>query len=378
MINRRQFQRGLSALALGGALPGRAVAAAGDAGPFSFLALGDVHYDRLEHHDYGWLRDGHEGDIRQVQNYCRITVDTLPGLLDALRDRADAGGPAPVRFVAQLGDLIEGMCGRPELADRQCRDAVAYLRDASIGVPFLAAKGNHEIQGPGAAEAYDRALRPYLAEQSGAEPAAGASVAVERGDCLFAFLDAYVDEGLDWLAGVLDRRSARHVFVLLHPPVVPFGARSTWHLYARDGEADRRDRLLDLLGEHRAIALTGHLHRYGVVVRETPRGRFLQLALCSVLPRPDVEPADVVEGVAAYGPDLVRLEPDFSPSTVAERRAALAAEAPFIRHYEHADAPGFAAITVDGPTVRAEVVLGSGREPWKTLDLTAIRDEAGR
>jgi hypothetical protein len=364
---RRQFHRAALALALGAA--GRAAGQAqGDNDPFAFLILGDVHFDRLDDHDHEWLRRDHPGDVAQVASYSRITREVLPALFAELRAEARKG---PVRWVFQLGDLVEGMCGAPALAARQCEGAASFLRNAELGVPFVAAKGNHEIQGPGAADAYRHVLLRFMAGQVG-RALDSASFTLEAGRCLFVVLDAYDPEHLPWLERTLADRRDRQAFVPLHPPVVPFGARSLWHLHARPADSAKRARLLNLLGTHQAIVLSAHLHRYGLVVRETDGGRFVQLALSSVLPRPDVRPRDVVEGVDRYGPDLVALEPKFSPANEAERRAALKAEAPFIRHFEHADAPGYARISVHGPSIAADIHVGLGQPPWKRLDLSAL------
>jgi hypothetical protein len=225
----------------------------------------------------------------------------------------------------------------------------------------------------GATEAFDRVLLPFLAEQAGQEPGLrSASFTVERGGALFVFADAYDTRILDWLERTLARRSARHLFVVIHPPVVPFGARSLWRLYASPKQEPLRPRLLNALGEHRAIVLCGHLHRFGLLVRETNRGPFLQLALSSVIPRGDVTATQTREGVSAYGPDLVELEPRFSPDTVPARREALQAEAPAIRYFTYADAPGYAVIDVRGGQVKATVALGLGHRIWKTFDLSAL------
>lgn len=180
---------------------------------------------------------------------------------------------------------------------------------------------------------------------------------------------------LAWLERVLAKRAARHVFVLLHPPVVPYGARSTWIFCGAPDERGIRQRLLDLLGEHRVFVLSGHTHKYAVVVRRTARGPFLQLALCSVIPSQTVEASCLLIGAAAYTPDQVRVEPCFSPETESERRAALAAEAPHIRAFEYGDVPGYAHLAI-GPQVRAELYAGLATRPWRTLDLVSMRDLA--
>jgi hypothetical protein len=238
-------------------------------------------------------------------------------------------------------------------------------------------KGNHEIQGPGAVEAFNRVLLPALCGSDRRERGP-ASFTVEQGAALFAFLDAYDPEAVNWLERTLGARKPRHrhLFVLLHPPVVPFCARSTWHLYARPADAPRRARLLNLLGKHQAIVLTAHLHKYGVVVRKTDTGRFLQMSLVSVVPRPDVRPRDEVSGLERYGPDLVTLEPHFSPQTEAARREALRAEAPFLTHFEYADAPGYALLAVGEESVTATIHVGLDSNPWKALDLTRLLSQS--
>jgi hypothetical protein len=124
--------------------------------------LGDVHIDRPEHHDMGWLATEHPADVRQVANYCRLTREVLPGLFEVVRKQIEAA-PSEVPFVLQLGDLLEGLCGSPALAEKQARDALALVRDAKWSRPLLFAKGNHDVTGPGAAEVYRNILAPWQA-----------------------------------------------------------------------------------------------------------------------------------------------------------------------------------------------------------------------
>src|SRR5688572_26783658 len=67
--------------------------------------LGDLHFDRLAHHDMGWLQKEHPGDVRQVQNYSRLTSDVLPQLFAVVKRQIDTT-TANVPLVLQLGDLI--------------------------------------------------------------------------------------------------------------------------------------------------------------------------------------------------------------------------------------------------------------------------------
>lgn len=368
-MNVHLTRRGFLTAAAGAALT-TAAPAEESAKPFDFVLLGDLHFDRLEHHDRDWLRREKPNDIRQVENYSRITREVLPALMAEVRDQI--GGRERVPFTAHIGDFVEGLCGTPALARRHCEEAVAFVQAAALKTPFLFTKGNHDITGPGAVEAFNDVLAPFLARESG-QPLSGASYAWRHGDSLFAFFDAYDPASLPWLEKTLAEPKARHVFVLIHPPVVPYSARSTWHVYARPGQQAERTRLLNLLGKRRAIVLCGHIHKYGAVVRRTEDdGAFVQLAVNSVIPTPGIAPKDTVSGRSEYGPEMVRLEPNFSPDTVEERREYLKAEAPFVTHFEYADAPGYAVVSVREARVTADLYAGLGRRRWRTLDLTEL------
>jgi hypothetical protein len=141
-------------------------------------------------------------------------------------------------------------------------------------------------------------------------------------------------------------------------------------VYSSPKQAGQRERLLGLLGRHRAVVLCGHLHKYGFVVRRTDGGRFSQLAVSSVATDPQARPKDPREGAREYGPDLVTLEPAHSPDTADARRAVLAAEKPFVERFEYADTWGHAVLTVSPGAVTASVCRGLERAAWKTLDLT--------
>jgi hypothetical protein len=366
-MNRRTFLGNLAGSILLGS--GASWALEPDA-EFAFPVLGDLHFDQLDHHDMEWLKTNHPNDVAQVENYSRITREKTQKLLAAVRDRAKASKP-PVPFVVQLGDLVEGLCGSEKLAARQSSDVIDLLKKTDFPAPFLFTKGNHDITGPGAVQAYEKAFVPFMAGQAGKE-ITGAAFARERRGTLIVFYDAYDRGSLDWFAKVTEKEKPKRLIFAIHPPVVPYNARSTWHVYSSPKQAKERERLLKLLGDAKAIVLSGHLHKYSCLVRRTETGRFVQLALSSVANTADAKPRDLLEGVEAYNPDLVKLEPKHSPDTEKARRDALEAERPFIEHFEYADTWGHAMLTVRGESVGAEVFRGMETLPWKSLDLSKL------
>lgn len=380
-LPRRDFLRastGAAALALAP----RSVRAAKPAGTaFSFVLLGDLHFDKPEHHDFAWLDRTHPGDLSQIRNYSRVTREITPRLFRTVRETVSELDQDPrtrVAFVLQAGDLVEGLCGNAELAVRQNGEAAAFIRDARLGVPFVFTKGNHDITGDGAREAFAEAFHPFLTEQvralSTAAPAiSSARYTLAAGNCAFAFFDAYdAAASLEWLESVAARRTAEHLFVAVHPPVVPYGARSTWHVFPAERERSRRAKLLEILGRQHAIVLGGHIHRYNTLARDAGGGRFAQFALSSVINAPEVTPKTELRGLADYTGDQIRVEPSHSPATEKERRAVYDNERPHVKAFEYADLPGYAVVTVDGPTVTARMYAGAGRQLWRTTDLAAL------
>lgn len=347
---------------------------------FSFALLGDLHYDKLEHHDFAWLEKNHPGDLSQIKNYSRLTADIMPRLFATVRETiAERNRDAATRvdFVLQVGDLVEGLCGSEERSVRQNNEALAFVREAKLGVPFLMAKGNHDVTGDGAAAAFASTLHPFLTEQvrtlaPSAAAVTSARYTVEHGNAQFAFFDAYDRESLDWFEAVAARRSAEHFFAIIHPPVVPYGARSTWHVFASEREKAKREKLLELLGHHRALVLGGHIHRFNSLSRDAGGARFAQLALSSVINDAAPAPKMPLSGLADYNPDQIRVEPQFSPDTAAARRAVYEAERPFVKAFEYADLPGYAVVHVEGARVTAEMYSGVTRQLWRTVDLTAL------
>ena len=152
---------------------------------------------------------------------------------------------------------------------------------------------------------------------------------------------------------------------------MPYGARATWHLYSSERDKARREKLLALLGKENAFVLGGHIHKFNTLTRTTPGGgKFVQLAVSSIVNAPEVRPKDQLSGIGEYNGDQIRVEPAHSPATEKERRAVYDAEKPFVTAFEYADLPGHAVVTVNAKQVTAQMFSGVSRQIWKTIDLS--------
>jgi hypothetical protein len=194
-----------------------------------------------------------------------------------------------------------------------------------------------------------------------------------RGPDLFVFFDAYHNNNLDWLQKTLTQNAHRHAFVVVHPPAVPYNARSTWHLFSREKEKEARERFLNILSANNVVLLTAHLHKFSIVERKTPKGHFVQFSVNSVISSPEISVRDHLEGVENYGGRLVELEPEFQPETKEQRHKLLEDEKPYITRFEYADFPGYAIINVSDAGINADIYTGDSGKVWKSVSLSPVR-----
>jgi len=337
---------------------------------YSFVYLGDMHFDKRSHHDFEWVQANKPNDITQIEDYVRITENYTPGLLRRIQTSIESSN-GRIKMIIQGGDLTEGLCGSRELQETQFKDSKECIRKYIPETTFISIKGNHDITGPGAKEAFDSVMLPWLSNEC-KKQIDSASFYFMKGPDLFVFFDAYHNNNLDRLEKTLSQNKHRHVFVVMHPPAVPYNARSTWHLFSRAKEKDVRERFLNILGANKVVLLTAHLHKYVVLARRTSRGTFVQFSMNSVISSPKILMQNHLEGVKNYSSALVELEPEFQPDTKDERRKLLEDEKPYIAYFEYADFPGYAIINVSDTGISADIYTGDSDKVWNKVPLSSL------
>src|SRR4030043_76596 len=133
---------------------------------YSFVYLGDLHFDKKAHHDFEWVKADKPNDIVQIDGYVENTEKYTPGLLRRIQTSIESSD-GRIKMVVQGGDLTEGLCGSRELQETQFKDTRQIIRKYIPETRFVAVKGNHDITGPGAREAFDNVMLPWLSEECG-------------------------------------------------------------------------------------------------------------------------------------------------------------------------------------------------------------------
>src|SRR5687768_8545827 len=80
---------------------------------YSFILLGDVHYDKPEHHDMSWVKKELPNIFGSIAGFCKKTEEILPPLLATVRRKITELNRDPatrVAFVLQVGDVVQGAC----------------------------------------------------------------------------------------------------------------------------------------------------------------------------------------------------------------------------------------------------------------------------
>ena len=164
----------------------------------SFIVLGDLHYDLLEDHDMEWLQEK-PGDLRQVtEEYTVYTEAHWTDFMSVLKDKAEQTRP-PVKAIVQLGDLSEGLAGNEVKASQMAANTMKAIDAARMPAPWILCKGNHDITGPGAVDAFQEHYVPMIRKQTGNPEISNASYSYSYDNVQITCVDLW-DKEIDMVA----------------------------------------------------------------------------------------------------------------------------------------------------------------------------------
>jgi uncharacterized repeat protein (TIGR02543 family) len=326
----------------------------------SFILVGDVHFDKLTLHDMAWLQANQPNDVSQVNNYSQITQNNFSAFISELLHQSQSITPG-VAGIIQTGDLQEGLAGNYTLAAQMAREARDSLHASSFVPPWILAKGNHEVTGPGGTEAFNNVILPFVSSELN-QSITGTSYSYRIGDVQIIVIDSYDRGGMiPFLKSQLEGSTAKFKLIATHMPVIPVTAR-LWHVFQDDPA--NRDSLLNLIAKHKAIVLCGHLHKYSVVKRSTTYGPILQIMVGSVISNRNKHTPDYY--VTRYGPSLVDLEPSYDTRTFLEQ------EAQYVTDFRMAEMQGYAVLSLNSATGGRSLkyYAGLGEFLYESVDLS--------
>lgn len=354
----------------------------------SFIALGDMHYDRLEDHDLDYVMTRPQ-DFQQIFNeYPQYTAFYMKKFLHLIKKQTTTLSPQ-VKAVVQLGDLVQGVAGNATLARQMNRGVVDLMHSIELPVPWVLVKGNHDVSNsPGQPEAWEEVIRPFMEGQVKKSVDHGMYTYRLNDDVEFFVLDQFFSsdrnrpetEMVAFLDTALARSKAKHKFVMAHQPVIPVTERC-WHLLSgirREVRDDGlRDKFLNLLGKHKVIVLGAHLHRYSVLSRRTPSGNIVQVMVNSV--NRGLEPPQPKGLSTEYkGEKWVLDNPTWQPFNKDIRVKILTEERKHVNSFKIADLPGYSVLSVSKGEVMLHYYNGFSETPYDSINLTELQKSVGK
>ena len=272
-------------------------------GEYSIVILGDTHFDTepasVYHSDYNesveWLNRVQRAEFARNGQMWR---ERCPRMVQRAASLVDPS----TRMVFQMGDLIQGDCGNPEVHKKMLGDVMDNFKSTLGGLPFLTVCGNHDIRGTKAGDAYNEFMTERMSGELG-KKITKTTFAFTIGPDAYIFID-FSRRDLDEIEKLLRQtEGARYTFIVSHGPVFPYDANSCrWFLFGKPKYDAQRRHLRELFAKRDAIVLCGHTHRIEFADWLGDGGRITQMTMNSVWSSDELKNLTVdARGTASYG-----------------------------------------------------------------------------
>ena len=250
---------------------------------YNVTLLGDIHYDHMKYHDmskmkhlgipqkkYVYNKDGYfswrnhsiwttVNKGGSVEKNTPLNMNMWKKYMPELLDNAAAEAKKRDSVCTiQLGDLIHGDCYNLELNKQNLQNALKQLT-SRFNKTFVVS-GNHDARGPGAQQAWDEVVDPYLDKCVKNLQRKKTNYYFTIGKDLYFFYDL-MNPDVDFLEKAFkENPDSRYTFFMSHVPLLPTSKRAI-----RNVLSDDIMRLFSLLEKRNAIVLSGHTHNVSVV-----------------------------------------------------------------------------------------------------------------
>ncbi|MDE6542361.1 MAG: metallophosphoesterase [Muribaculaceae bacterium] len=287
-MDRREFIS-ISATSLAGlaffGIPGVAFAKDASKNPskYSVVILGDTHFDTepdtVYHSNYNepveWLNKVQRAEFARNGEMWR---DRCPRLLDRCAGLVDKN----TKMAFQMGDLIQGDCGKGEVHQKMLNDVMDAFKQKFNGIPFVTVVGNHDIRGVDAEKVYHEYMPKRMSQELGKD--------IEKttfyftiGPDAFLVLDFNSPDDAEIEKMLEETKDARHTFIITHGPVFPMdGSSCRWFFHGGKNDTEARKHFREEFAKRNAIVLCGHSHHTTLTEWKGDGGIITQMEMNSV------------------------------------------------------------------------------------------------
>ena len=309
IMDRRRFialsASGLLSLTLGDELARLSAKTLKNDKEYSIVILGDTHYDTepasVYHSNYNekveWLNRVQRAEFARNGEMWR---ERCPRMVK----RASRLITPDTKMVFQMGDLVQGDCGKGEVHRQMLIDAMDRFKKELGGLPFVTVVGNHDIRGVDAMATYHSYMPQRMSEELG-KSIKKTTFSFNIGNDAYIVIDFNNPDDEEVEKLLKETEGARHTFVVIHGPLLPFDAASCRWFYHGGNTPEQtaaRRHFRELFAKRNVICLCGHVHTTELADWYGDGGRITQMTMNSVWAREELGAYKVdYEGAAQYG-----------------------------------------------------------------------------
>lgn len=375
-MDRREFismsAASLAGLALFG-IPGVAFAKDASKGPrkYSVVILGDTHFDTepdtVYHSNYNepveWLNRVQRAEFARNGEMWR---ERCPRLLQRCADLVDKN----TEMAFQMGDLIQGDCGKGEVHQKMLNDVMDAFKQKFNGIPFVTVVGNHDIRGVDAEKVYHEYMPKRMSQEIGKD--------IEKttfyftiGPDAFLVLDFNSPDDAEIEKMLQETKDARHTFIISHGPVFPMdGSSCRWFFHGGKNDAEVRRHFREEFAKRNAIVLCGHSHHTTLTEWKGDGGIITQMEMNSVWSNDERGTYKInTDNPADYGMARMSMKANADGSPIADESALFEEYRPGLTRYIDSITAGSFKLNVDPKHVTIDFYAGDSDEKTCTFKL---------
>lgn len=337
---------------------------------YSVVILGDTHFDTEPasvYHSYynepvEWLNRVQRAEFARNGEMWR---ERCPKLLD----RAARLVTPDTKMVFQMGDLIQGDCGNPEVHKKMLDDVLNNFKAKLSGLPFVTVVGNHDIRGTGAEDAYYEYMPKRMSQELGKKFTKSTFGFMMGPDAVLA-LDFNKPDDAEIEKLLKETEGARYTFVITHGPLFPSDDSSCrWFFHGSEEDTEARRHFRKLFAQRDVICLCGHTHDVEFADWFGDGGRITQMTMSSVWSKEELakfEPYSVKP--SQYG-TLYRLNKKDDGSEVKDESELFNEYKPGLKRYANGRSAGSFKMNVSDHGVTIDFYGGDSEEVTETFVL---------
>lgn len=340
-------------------------------GKYSVVILGDTHFDTepdtVYHSNYNepteWLNRVQRAEFARNGEMWR---ERCPRLLDRCASLVDKN----TKMAFQMGDLIQGDCGKGEVHQKMLNDVMDNFKQKFSGLPFVTVVGNHDIRGVDAEKVYHEYMPKRMSQELGKD-IKKTTFYFTIGPDAFLVLDFNKPDDAEIEKMLLETKDARHTFIISHGPVFPIdGTSCRWFFHGGKNDTEARQHFRKEFAKRNAIVLCGHSHCTALTEWEGDGGIITQMEMNSVWSSDERGIHDVMtDDPANYGIARMSMKTNADGSPVTDESALFEEYRPGLKRYNRSVTAGSFKLNVGPKHVDLDFYAGDSAEKTCTFKL---------